>query len=160
MRHDQQCGDPGEFRLHHLISVTHGKRAIRPKSHSCARMVRHTDDALLPPFRIGANKISIPGEEHNVCAGNILFCPLSSLSKLMDTCCFSMCVQTEKKRQHVLDPSYSHTKATNDIINNCEESWIEMVGPSFLHNNRHAMDEKNDVYLQHNDKRKAQLWRQ
>ena len=38
-------------------------------------------------------------------------CPSSSLSKLMNTCCFSMCVQTEKEGK-CLDPSHSHTKAT------------------------------------------------
>ena len=28
------------------------------------------------------------------------------------------------------------------IIPSTTESWVEMVGPSFLHKNRHAMDEK------------------
>ena len=146
---------PSEFRLHHLISVTHGGKPFVPSRIHAQGWSPHRR-CTTPPFRIGANKIPIPGEKHNVCAGNILFCPLSSLLKLTDTCCFSMCVQTEKKGKMFGSIIFLH-KSDNDTINNCDESRIEMIGPSFLHKNRHAMDEKNDVYLQHNDKRKAQL---
>ena len=69
-----------------------------------------------------------------------------SLSKLMNTCCFSMCVQTEKEGKY-LDPSHSHTKATMTPSTTVTRNWIEMVGPRFLHKNGHAMGEKTACTL-------------